>query len=397
MALIKKRLSVLLFGGLWAPNRSEYLLEFMTGSGYNVSCVFPEYYFKTRSSRNPITKAFNKIFRVFFAYFELLVKASFADVIYVLPGNSGLIYQALGVAKLFKNKVILELYDTISTHYLDNAGAQSITSEAVEKVKKDNVDLDLEKERVAINQSDYIVLTTKCESMFLSKVLNIEIPEAKVFTSPIFCPDRALHYSRKFMEDGIFRICWWGSFLPVHGLDYILEALKQLKQAQLNFHCDLFGAYSSGSIAYLYEKYQKTIESENLNSHVTLRRDLTFSDGKLPAYLIEKCDLALGIFGATARAESAVPNKLIEALSMELPSLTRSSMALKEFFEVESDLWICDPTPAAMAQAITDIYHQKAYPVDWAKTRNKVLAKFNAKNYQETISQILNQIEQDLN
>jgi len=32
------------------------------------------------------------------------------------------------------------------------------------------------------------------------------------------------------MQDGVLRICWWGTFIPLHGLDNILQALKILKE-----------------------------------------------------------------------------------------------------------------------------------------------------------------------
>jgi len=35
------------------------------------------------------------------------------------------------------------------------------------------------------------------------------------------------------MQDGVLRICWWGTFIPLHGLDNILQALKILKEQDL--------------------------------------------------------------------------------------------------------------------------------------------------------------------
>lgn len=73
------------------------------------------------------------------------------------------------------------------------------------------------------------------------------------------------------------------------------------------------------------------IKLAELKHHVFLRKDLMFFDKSLPQYLVEECDLALEIFGNTEKARSAVPNKLIEALSMKIPTLTMNSPACTSF------------------------------------------------------------------
>ncbi len=395
MVVIRKKPIILLYGGLWAANRCEHLTEFLIASGYYISGVFTDFYSSERQQRTLLTKVFRKIALPMFAFIELFVKASFADVIYILPGNVSLFKYALAASKIFKTKIILEFYDSMYTHYMENKGAASIAQEELQKIKQDNVNLNPKNERLAIKEADYIIHVSNCELSYLSKVLEVEIDLNKVSVAPVFCSERPSHV-REFMQDGVFRICWWGSFLPMHGLDHILAALQMLKEDGLNFQCDLFGAYSAGSRAYFFEKYKQELESQALDSHVKLRRDLTFVDGKLPEYLIHNCDLSLGIFGDTLKAESSVPNKLIESLSMGIPTLTRFSPVLEEFFDVHTDFWACQPSPKAIAQAIADVYHQKAYPVHWEKTQDKVRNTFNAETYKKVVSQVLNQLNQDL-
>ena len=394
MGVIRKKPSIVLFGGLWSPNRCEHLTEFLIASGYYVSGVFTDFYVTRKHHRNLTTRVINKLTFQLFPFVELFFKASFADVIYILPSNVSLINQALMVSKIFKNKIILELYDSMYTHYMENKGSTSIDKQAIQKVKEDSVDLNPKNEKLAIRESDYIVHIARYELEFLSKVLEINIPKDKVFIAPIFCPIRP-HHSRSFMADGVFRICWWGSFLPLHGLDYVLDALQILKCRDIDFECDLFGAYSAGSRAYFFEKYKQKIIQEGLDSHVRLRRDLTFSDGKLPDYLRQNCDLALGVFGETLKAESSVPNKLVEALSMGIPTLTRCSPALEEFFDVDADLWTCLPSSESIAEALIQISHQKARAVDWARTQEKVLEQFSVDNYKNVVGHVLEQVRRD--
>lgn len=121
--------------------------------------------------------------------------------------------------------------------------------------------------------------------------------------------------------------------------------MKLCKEREVQFTCNLFGVDNP-----FFCVYTEKIQANELDSHVFLRKDLNFSDNSLPHYLIENCDLALGIFGNTNKAINAVPNKLIEALAMGIPTLTMNSPALREFFNPETDFWTCEPFPESIAE-----------------------------------------------
>ena len=135
MVVNRKKPSVLLYGGLWASNRCEHLIEFLVSSGYYVTCIFPDFYTNQKQQRNFFAKIVRRVSFRFFSFIELFIKASFADVIYILPGNVSLINQVLLISKIFNNIIILELYDSMYTHYMDNKGAHSIAEEDIERVK----------------------------------------------------------------------------------------------------------------------------------------------------------------------------------------------------------------------------------------------------------------------
>ena len=141
--------------------------------------------------------------------------------------------------------------------------------------------------------------------------------------------------------------------------------------------------------------YETQIEKLELGKLVALRQDLKFIDSSLPRYLIENCDLALGIFGDTEKAKAAVPNKLIEALTLGIPSLTMSTSALEEFFEPGVDFWTCESSPEAIADAIAQIYERTACQIDWKKTREKTHQIFSVSNYHQVIERVLNDAVSD--
>ncbi|CAA9569049.1 hypothetical protein AVDCRST_MAG81-1565 [uncultured Synechococcales cyanobacterium] len=126
-----------------------------------------------------------------------------------------------------------------------------------------------------------------------------------------------------------------------------------------------------------------------LSSHVFIENDLKFIDGFLPQYLVENCDLALGIFGNTDKAYNVIPNKLIESLPLGIPTLTMNSSVLREFFEPEIDFWTCEPSPKAISEAIIALISNTPTPVDWQQTRQKVLSIFSVTHYKKIVAEVL--------
>lgn len=374
----KKKLKVLLYGNIQgAQHRSQTLIKFLLDSRYSISLVCPNIYTKKGlKSSSLFNKTLIKIHLV-----ELFIKAGFVDVIYVLPLNINLIENAILISKIFRKKLVSEnhvsLYDTF------------LEQNTINKEDKQKVELEKSRDRLALTKPDYIVNTYKYETAYWADNLGINLDKNKVFFAPIFSSS-TLMLKREFMQDGILRICWWGTFIPLHGLDSILQAMKLLKEREVKFTCNLFGIDNSS-----FKVYAEKIQSNKLDSHVFLRKDLTFFDDSLPRYLIENCDLALGIFGNTAKANNTVPTKLVDALSLGIPTLTMNSAALTEFFNPQTDLWTCETSPVSIAETVMKIIGGMVHPVDWLQTRQKVLSTFSVTQYQMVVSRILSKIADD--
>lgn len=374
----KKHLKILLYGNIQgAQHRSQTLIKFLLDSRYPISLVCPNIYV----NKGIKSSVFINKFLTKFHLIEFLIKAAFSDVIYMLPLNASLIGNAIFVAKIFKNKLIAEnhvsLYDTL------------IEETKTDKENKRKAKIEMRRDELAMTKPDYVINTYKHETAYWQNKLGIKIDIDKIYFAPIFSSS-TLMSERRFMQDGILRICWWGSFIPLHGLDNILQAMKLLKEREVRFSCNLFGIDSPSFIA-----YAEKIRFYELDSSVFLRKDLTFFDDSLPQFLIENCDLALGIFGNTCKAYNTVPTKLVEALSMGIPTLTMNSPALTEFFDPQIDLWTCEPSPMSIAETIMKIISGMVHSVNWDQTRQKVLSTFSITQYQMAVSRILGKIADD--
>ncbi|MEM7066399.1 MAG: glycosyltransferase [Cyanobacteria bacterium P01_B01_bin.77] len=251
-------------------------------------------------------------------------------------------------------------------------------------------------DRLALTEADYVIHLSRYELSYWEKIFDISLLEEKVLIAPLFCEPGLFRFQHRRIRVQRLHICWWGTLIPSHGLSNILEALHKLHIRGVDFMCELFGSPAKGR-EYLVETYETQIEQLGLGEVVTLRQDLKFVDSSLPQYLIKNCDLALGIFGNTEKAKAAVPNKLIEALTFGIPSLTMLTPALKEFFNPGVDFWTCASSPEAIADTVGQIYEKTAYQVDWNKTQEKVRQTFSISNYHQVIKRVLDAAVNDIN
>lgn len=376
----QKKLNVLLYGNIQgAQHRSQSLIKFLLDSKYSISLVCPNIYFRRGSRKTSFfNQALSRIHLI-----ELFIKAAFVDVIYILPLNNNVIENAVWVSKLFRKKLVAEIHVSLYATLLEESKEYK---ESSRKTK-----LEIRRDRLALTKPDYIVTVCDHETNYWKNVLGINSSaQDKTFIAPLFSSSTP-KMKRRFMQDGVLRICWWGTFIPLHGLDKILQAMLILKQQQVKFTCNLFGIDNSS-----FNIYAEKIQADELASCVFLRKDLTFFDNSLPEYLSENCDLALGVFGDTEKARNSVPTKVVEALSIGIPTLTMNSAALTEFFNLKTDVWTCETSPHSIAQMINKIIEGKANPVNWNQTRQNVLSTFSIIQYQTVVSRILARIANDI-
>ncbi|MBE9076973.1 glycosyltransferase [Romeria aff. gracilis LEGE 07310] len=391
MPISKKRLKILLYGNLYGAYRSENLIKYLLDSGYRLSFIFPEFYFERGIKKDLISKILRIVFSAYY-WVELFIKAALADVIYLLPMNVELIRSALWAARLFNAKLVVEVYASLYDTAVKDKQTVPVNSPEAARLKQ--------KDTLALTQADYIIDIADYELRYWQDMLGIQINFDKCFIAPLFSEiTESSASSSTALGSGGFKsadaisICWWGTFIPLHGLDNIIQAMQLLKDWGMAYRCYLFGVPPTGQ-QQVFEDYRQKIERSHLSDRVFLRQDLRFLDGSLPHFLHEHCDLALGIFGDTDKARAAVPNKLVEALTLGLPTLTMDSPALREFFDPE-DLWTCEPTGESIANAIATLVKGNAYPVDWFQTQKKVRETFNVQRYQTVIAQVMARIEKD--
>jgi glycosyltransferase involved in cell wall biosynthesis len=119
-------------------------------------------------------------------------------------------------------------------------------------------------------------------------------------------------------------VVYVGGFLPLHGIPSIVDAAARL-EGRRGAGFARFTFVGAGMLAH---EAARDVASRGL-------RSVRFLGRRPYGEAIERlalADLALGIFGVTEKAGRVVPHKVFQALALGVPTVTRQSAAIAEFF-----------------------------------------------------------------
>ncbi len=145
-------------------------------------------------------------------------------------------------------------------------------------------------------------------------------------------------------QPDMLTVGFYGSFLPLHGIEVIVEAAWRL-QDRRDIKFEIVGKeYTDSMIQKLVQKFGA--------SNITFLGRKPYIE--LPS-LISKWDICLGIFGSSIKADLVIPNKVFHYAGCAKPIITKRSPAITELFTDEKDIFLCEPTPEALADRIVGL------------------------------------------
>ena len=267
-----------------------------------------------------------------------------ADYIYCPPmviGNNPTSRRLMKICSKLKKKVIFDFYISLyDTFVLDRKSVEPNSKEASVLSYLDEW-----------GHTRFIsIYLNRCEAKRYRSLNNLELFH-NIRIIPLSISQRPfalLKYYRKRVDERRFNMIWWGTYIPLHGIEHIIDAVKIIKEKQTNIHLYILGNNPDLSIKYKEE----VARNEGLSEYITISDEMTFSNGKLLPFLIENCDLAFGAFGDSEKARSVILNKSIEAVAMKIPVLTQYSEAFEEYFNPENTIFYCNNTAEDIADKI---------------------------------------------
>jgi glycosyltransferase involved in cell wall biosynthesis len=143
---------------------------------------------------------------------------------------------------------------------------------------------------------------------------------------------------------GSFRILFYGVFIPLQGIEYIIKAAGILKKEK-DIHFNIIGSGQT-------KKYIDHLYDRNPSGNLTFTPRVPYQD---LLSTIDQSDICLGIFGLSSKAQRVIPNKLVESMSLGKTVITEKSEAVGRFFEDKVDVILCNPgDPKDLANKIME-------------------------------------------
>jgi len=203
----------------------------------------------------------------------------------------------------------------------------------------------------------------------------------KHFVLPVLADTNIYYPSTKEIKKEKIKILFYGSFIPLHGIDVILKAFSLMEKTNVEFEATIIG---KGQIFPQMKELFNNLDLKN----VTMNGE--FIDEKKLSDEIRNNDIILGIFGDSKKAKSVIPNKVYQATASQKCTVTMSSKVLSEFYK-EEDLITCDNTPESLSNTLIELINN----IDTIeRTANNGYKQFNyiyeetKKNFDEFIKKI---------
>jgi len=134
---------------------------------------------------------------------------------------------------------------------------------------------------------------------------------------------------------------FYGSFIPLHGIDRILLAAGELKDRK-NITINIYGD------GVLYKEISAMHIKSGLQN-IRLKAYIRYEDLNR---VINDMDICLGVFGESLKTELVVPNKIYHYAACRKPVITRDTKGVREIFTPDHDIVLSSIYPKSIAEKI---------------------------------------------
>jgi glycosyltransferase involved in cell wall biosynthesis len=196
-------------------------------------------------------------------------------------------------------------------------------------------------ESVACEIADLLFLDTPAYVDYFCKTYNL--PKKKFRLVPLGANDRVFFPVSGGEKSKQFQVLYFGKYLPLHGIDTILNAANLLKK-----ETDIqFRMHGTGQLKETALQLARSLGLDNVTFTGWLEDIARLS------YEFAPYDVCLGAFGDTAASRMTIQNKIYEGLAMRKAVITRDSPIVRRAFKDREHLVLCPPDdPVTLANTI---------------------------------------------
>lgn len=272
------------------------------------------------------------------------------DLIYIPP------FRHSDVKFIKKRSACPVVFDALISKYLTRTIDHGKWWTGMEKTYRD---------KIAFKNSDFILMDTQAHKKYI--VDRYKLQSDRVWVLPVgvdtdhFMPIEESH------DKPIFKVGFYGGFIPLQGVDKIVKAAAILKEHK-DIQFDLIG---KGPRYKQVKKLASKLDTNNINFSGWLPYDSLNER-------INEFDLCLGIFGDSLKANLVVPNKVYHYAALRKCILTKDTIGIKEIFEEDKNIVLTSEQPDQIAEAILALKNDLTKREKIAKSGfNLVTEKYN--------------------
>lgn len=123
------------------------------------------------------------------------------------------------------------------------------------------------------------------------------------------------------LRGGTVHVLFYGQFIPLHGIDVIIEAARRARDEPIRWTLIGHGQEASRIRAMLESAPLAKLEWIDWVDYAELPERISLAD------------VCLGIFGTSDKAASVIPNKVFQIIACGRPLITRDSQAMRELLD----------------------------------------------------------------
>ena len=194
---------------------------------------------------------------------------------------------------------------------------------------------------LSMHLADEVLIDTEADRQFLIRTFHLQPDRVRVIyleaRADLFYPAAPGIRVNELTNYRVMKVFFYGTLIPLHGIDFILAAAKILEDRNAPVHFTMVGS----------TKLKSLVEKTGL-MNISVQGFVPMET--LPE-MIRAADLCLGIFGTSEKAQRVIPHKVVDAVACGVPVLTADTPGIRERFAYHP---LVHMIPAGNARALAD-------------------------------------------
>lgn len=207
-------------------------------------------------------------------------------------------------------------------------------------------------EWLACRAANRVVLDTQAQADYFRT--SYSLAAAKTASVPVGSEEAAFPVLAGREMTGRASVLFYGQFIPLHGIETIVEAAKLSRDLPIDWQIIGTGQMADEIRDMLKDDHPSALKWEDWVPYTQLSER------------IAAADVCLGVFGESAKAGRVIPNKVFQILSAGRPLVTRDGAGIRELVGSGSEAveLVAPNDPAALLAAVKRLLDAAPYPPD---------------------------------